>query len=71
MEWKIAWKDVIQCVLQQRRMAFTFSDLVVLPILRIQTKYYGLKMEMYFIDKWLTALVLHSTSLAFDLLPGA
>lgn len=32
-------------------MAFTFSDLVVLPILRIQRKYYGLKMEMYIIGE--------------------
>ncbi|MCB1949343.1 MAG: permease [Burkholderiales bacterium] len=57
-------------------MAFIFSDLVVLPVLRIQAKYYGWKMAMYILGIFLvilvvTALILHYTFSAFDLLPSA
>ncbi|SER48197.1 hypothetical protein SAMN05421690_103013 [Nitrosomonas sp. Nm51] len=34
-------------------MAFIFSDLVVLPVLRIQAKYYGWKMAMYIMGVFL------------------
>ncbi len=57
-------------------MAFIFSDLVVLPVLRIQAKYYGWKMAMYIMGVFsvilvVTALILHYTFSAFDLLPSA
>ncbi|SFL37351.1 hypothetical protein SAMN05216302_10712 [Nitrosomonas aestuarii] len=57
-------------------MAFIFSDLVVLPVLRIQAKYYGWKMAMYIMGVFLvvlvvTALILHYIFLFFDLLPSA
>jgi uncharacterized membrane protein YraQ (UPF0718 family) len=55
-------------------MAFIFSDLVVFPILRIQTKYYGWKMAAYIMGVFLiiliaAALILHYGFAAFDLLP--
>ncbi|WP_133131450.1 permease [Legionella yabuuchiae] len=55
-------------------MAFIFSDLVVFPVLRIQTKYYGLKMAMYILVVFLSVLVISSLILhygftLFDLLP--
>jgi len=55
-------------------MAFIFSDLVVLPVLRIQTQYYGFKMAMYILGVFLlalvaTALLLHYGMDALGLLP--
>ena len=55
-------------------MAFIFSDLVVLPVLRIQAQYYGWKMALYILGIFLcilviTALLLHYGFLALDLLP--
>ncbi|MDQ8184131.1 permease [Pelagicoccus sp. SDUM812002] len=38
-------------------MAFVFSDLVVLPVLRIQAQYYGWKMAFYILGVFLAALV--------------
>ncbi|EEC45114.1 predicted protein [Phaeodactylum tricornutum CCAP 1055/1] len=38
-------------------MAFIFSDLVVIPIIRINAKYYGLKMALYILGVFLTVLV--------------
>jgi uncharacterized membrane protein YraQ (UPF0718 family) len=45
-------------------MAFIFSDLVVLPVLRIQAEYYGWRMAFYILGVFLlvlvtTALILH------------
>jgi len=39
-------------------MAFIFSDLVVLPVLRVNAKYYGWTMALYILGVFLTALVL-------------
>ena len=55
-------------------MAFIFSDLVVLPVLRIQAQYYGWKMALYILFVFLcilvaTALLLHYGFMALDLLP--
>jgi len=55
-------------------MAFIFSDLVVLPVLRIQAQYYGWKMAFYILAMFLcilvtTALLLHYGFLALDMLP--
>ncbi|WP_204903000.1 permease [Microbulbifer mangrovi] len=55
-------------------MAFIFSDLVVLPVLRIQARYYGWKMALYILAVFLlilveSALLLHYGFAAFDLLP--
>lgn len=57
-------------------MAFIFSDLVVLPVLRINAAYYGWKMALYILAVLLGGLVLvslalHYGLLAFDLLPSA
>lgn len=56
-------------------IAFIFSDLIVFPVLRVQTKFYGFKMAMYISALFLAALI--STSLLlhyglsfFDLLPS-
>lgn len=38
-------------------MAFIFSDLVVIPVLRIQAKYYGWRMALYILAVFLTILV--------------
>ena len=38
-------------------MAFIFSDLVVLPVLRIQARYYGWKMALYILAVFLASLV--------------
>lgn len=38
-------------------MAFIFSDLVVLPVLRIQAQYYGWKMALYILGVFLASLV--------------
>ena len=55
-------------------MAFIFSDLVVLPVLRIQAKYYGKKMALYiavvfFISLVISSILLHYGFYFFDLLP--
>ncbi|MCW8127628.1 permease [Microbulbifer halophilus] len=55
-------------------MAFIFSDLVVLPVLRIQAQYYGWKMALYILCVFLcilvaSALLLHYGFALFDLLP--
>ena len=55
-------------------MAFIFSDLVVLPVLRINASYYGWKMALYILGLLLVGLVFTSVALhyglaAFDLLP--
>lgn len=57
-------------------MAFIFSDLVVLPVLRINASYYGWKMALYILALLLsglvaTSLVMHYGFAAFDLLPEA
>ncbi|MCB1676299.1 MAG: permease [Halioglobus sp.] len=57
-------------------MAFIFSDLVVLPVLRIQARYYGWKMALYIMAVFLiilvaTALVLHYGFVAIGALPDA
>ncbi|MBT0959851.1 permease [Denitromonas iodatirespirans] len=56
-------------------MAFIFSDLVVLPVLRINAAYYGWKMALYILAVLLSGLVvvslaLHYGLLALDLLPS-
>ncbi len=55
-------------------MAFIFSDLVVLPVLRINAGYYGWRMALYILAVLLACLVsaalaLHYGLLALDLLP--
>ena len=57
-------------------MAFIFSDLVVLPVLRIQAKYYGWKMALYILGIFLvilvaSSLVMHYGFALLGLLPGA
>lgn len=57
-------------------MAFIFSDLVVLPVLRIQAAYYGWKMALYIMGLFLVALVgaalaMHYGFTALDLMPEA
>ncbi|WP_123639017.1 permease [Marinimicrobium koreense] len=56
-------------------MAFIFSDLVVLPVLRINAAYYGWKMALYILALMLVgivsvALVMHYALVALDLLPS-
>ncbi|GAA4353321.1 permease [Kangiella taiwanensis] len=55
-------------------MAFIFSDLVVLPVLRINAKYYGWKMALYILILMLiaitvSALVMHYVLAFLGLLP--
>ena len=55
-------------------MAFIFSDLVVLPVLRIQAAYYGWKMALYVLGVFLlvlvtTAVALHYGFAALGVLP--
>lgn len=55
-------------------MAFIFSDLVVFPVLRIMSQYFGWKMAFYILGVFLvslicSALALHYGFAAFDLLP--
>jgi len=55
-------------------MAFIFSDLVVLPVLRINAEYYGWKMSLYILLLLLSGLVIVSITLHYgmaflDLLP--
>jgi uncharacterized membrane protein YraQ (UPF0718 family) len=57
-------------------MAFIFSDLVVLPVLRINAQYYGWRMALYILVLLLCGLVvvsvgMHYGLLALDLLPSA
>lgn len=57
-------------------MAFIFSDLVVLPVLRINAQYYGWKMALYIAAMLFTCLVIASLLMhyglaAFDVLPDA
>jgi hypothetical protein len=55
-------------------MAFIFSDLVVLPVLRINAAYYGWKMSLYILLLLLSGLVLvsiifHYVMVWLDVLP--
>ncbi len=55
-------------------MAFIFSDLVVLPVLRINATYYGWKMSLYILMMLLSGLIFVSLAMhyglgALDLLP--
>ncbi len=57
-------------------MAFIFSDLVVIPVLRVNAKYYGWKMALYILGVFLvvlvaTALILHYGFDLLGLLPSA
>mgnify|MGYP006290407553 CR=1 FL=1 len=57
-------------------MAFIFSDLVVLPVLRINARYYGWRMSFFilfllFASLIGTALALHYGFVLFDLLPSS
>lgn len=57
-------------------MAFIFSDLVVLPVLRIQAQYYGWRMALYILGVFLiilvsSALLMHYGFVAFGMLPDA
>lgn len=57
-------------------MAFIFSDLVVLPVLRIQAQYYGWRMALYVLGVFLVILVasamtLHYGFAALGMLPEA
>lgn len=49
-------------------MAFIFSDLVVLPVLRIQAKYYGWRMALYIAAIFFAALVITSLLLHYGLI---
>lgn len=56
-------------------MAFIFSDLVVLPVLRINASYYGWKMSLYILAILLSGLVfsslaMHYGFMALDMLPN-
>jgi uncharacterized membrane protein YraQ (UPF0718 family) len=57
-------------------MAFIFSDLVVIPVLRVNAKYYGWKMALYILAVFLvilvaTAMLLHYGFAFFGWLPSA
>ncbi|MEQ6248117.1 permease [Sulfitobacter sp. HNIBRBA3233] len=57
-------------------MAFIFSDLVVIPVLRVNAQYYGWKMALYILGVFLvvlvaTAMLLHYGFAALGLLPTA
>lgn len=57
-------------------MAFIFSDLVVIPVLRVNAKYYGWKMALYILAVFLvvlvaTAMLLHYGFAFFGVLPSA
>ncbi len=49
-------------------MAFIFSDLVVLPVLRINARYYGWKMALYILALMLVAIVVAALSMHYALL---
>jgi len=46
-------------------MAFIFSDLVVLPVLRIQARYYGWKVALYIMAIFLAALVITAVTMHY------
>lgn len=48
-------------------MAFIFSDLVVLPVLRINARYYGWKMALYLLALMLVAIVIAALSMHYAL----
>lgn len=48
-------------------MAFIFSDLVVLPVLRIHAAYYGWKMALYILGLMLTGIVASSLAMHYAL----
>lgn len=48
-------------------MAFIFSDLVVLPVLRINAGYYGWKMALYLLALMLVAIVIAALSMHYAL----
>ncbi len=48
-------------------MAFIFSDLVVLPVLRINAKYYGWKMALYILALLLVAIVIAALTMHYAL----
>lgn len=48
-------------------MAFIFSDLVVLPVLRINAGYYGWKMALYLLGLMLVAIVIAALSMHYAL----
>ncbi|KKN24159.1 hypothetical protein LCGC14_0897800 [marine sediment metagenome] len=48
-------------------MAFIFSDLVVLPVLRINARYYGWKMALYILALLLVAIVIAALSMHYAL----
>lgn len=48
-------------------MAFIFSDLVVLPVLRINATYYGWKMALYILALLLTGIVIAALSMHYTL----
>lgn len=48
-------------------MAFIFSDLVVLPVLRINAKYYGWKMALYILALLLIAIIIAALSMHYAL----
>ncbi|MGQ7276116.1 permease [Marinobacter sp. V034] len=57
-------------------MAFIFSDLVVLPVLRINASYYGWKMALYILALMLVGIVsvsllMHYALVVLDMLPDA
>ncbi len=57
-------------------MAFIFSDLVVIPVLRVNAKYYGWKMALYILGVFLlvlvlAALILHYGFEILGILPSA
>ena len=54
-------------------MAFIFSDLVVLPVLRINAAYYGWKMSLYILlllsGLVVVSIILHYVMVWLDVLP--
>ncbi|MDH7942926.1 permease [Pseudohongiella sp. SYSU M77423] len=48
-------------------MAFIFSDLVVLPVLRINARYYGWKMALYILALMLVAIVIAALTMHYAL----
>ena len=48
-------------------MAFIFSDLVVLPVLRINARYYGWKMALYLLAIMLVAIVIAALTMHYAL----
>ncbi|AWL13138.1 UPF0718 protein YraQ [Saliniradius amylolyticus] len=48
-------------------MAFIFSDLVVLPVLRINARYYGWKMALYLLAIMLSAIIIAALAMHYAL----